>query len=440
MRLITPPFLISTATGGGGDVSANVTGVSSTGSVGTVSTTYSGSVTVTGVSSTTGIGSVTVTTNINQTVNVTGVTSTGSVGTVTTTRSGSTTVTGVSSTTAVGTVTVDTAGNVNASVTGVSCTGSIGTVSLNYDYTYYVPVNLLTYSEDFTDSSWLVTRASKSTAATAPDGSNTAIKLIEDTTAANTHYIYKVNGSAIRSGYPITSSIYAKQGERSLLVLLVRDNSNVNGFGYEFNLNAGTVIERGLVGNGQYLGGSIEAVGDGWYRCIATGYLSSSDTDIRSWYLLEASTLTYNYNGDGTSGLYLWGGQLEQNAAASPYTKTTSTTTSFLYSSGSIGTLTFGIGKDVTVTGVNATCSVGTVTATAESLINVDVTGVSCTGATGTVTCNYDYAYTVTGVSVNGAVGSVTIGGTGLKIWTDVTQATTTWDDINLVNSTWTEV
>jgi hypothetical protein len=407
---------------------AAVTGVSSTGSVGTVTTTYSGSVTVTGV------------------------TSTGSVGTVTTTYSGSTTVTGVSSTTAVGSVTVSTGVNASVTVAGVSSTSAVGSVTCNYDYTYYVPVNLLTYSEDFTNASWTELRATKSTGQTGPDGLSTAVKVVEDTTSANTHYIYKINANAVISGYPTSASIYAKKGERSLLVIVVRDLSSVNGFGYEFNLDAGTVAQRVLYGNGQYLQGTIEAVGGGWYRCTATGYYSSSDTSERTLYLLEETANTFNYNGDGSSGLYLWGGQLEKSSAASPYIKTESTSASYNKITSSVGTVSHIISPNVSVSGVSTTGSAGTVTVSTANVINVSVSGVSCNTSVGAVSCNYDYVHTVTGVVVNGRVGNVTILGAEVSvtnwdeitqatsIWSDKAQATSTWDDITQINSTWTEV
>jgi len=426
MRFLTPPFLGSPTSGGGGDATANVTGVTSTGAVGTATVTISSSVSITGVSTT------------------------GSVGTVSTTISSNVSVTGVSTTGSIGTVTVSTASIINVSVTGVSCTTAVGTPTLRYDYTYYVPVNLLTYSEDFTNAEWLVLRASKTTGQTAPDGSSNAVKLVEDNTAANTHYLYKLTPSAVRSSYPKSASMYAKKGERSFLVIVVRDNTNTDGFGYEFNLDAGTVSERVLYGNGQYINGTIESVGSGWYRCTATGYYTSAETQERTLYLIEETASTFNYNGDGSSGIYLWGGQLEQASAASPYTKTTSSSQSILKATSSIGTVTHSIGGSVTVTGVSATGSAGSVTISLVDVVNVAVTGISCTGSVGTVVCNYDYVHTLTGVMTTGAIGTVTVVGTGLELWTPVnqkvsvwtskTQANSTWTDVNNVNSTWTEV
>ncbi len=111
-----------------GDVSVSVTGVSATGSVGTVTVSGGASTTVTGVSATGSVGTVTVTTGGSVDVNVTGVLATGSGGTVSVTAGASTTVTGVSATGSVGTVTVSTSGsaNVSVNVTGVSATGIVG--------------------------------------------------------------------------------------------------------------------------------------------------------------------------------------------------------------------------------------------------------------------------------------------------------------------------
>jgi hypothetical protein len=186
---------------------------------------------------------------------------------------------------------------------------------------------------------------------------------------------------------------------------------------------------------------SITDVGGGWRRCEVTGYATATVSNSNTYvHILLDTSLSASYEGTTDSGLYIWGVQCEKNSGASQYIKTSGTTASPLYSTGSVGTVTVGIGANVAVTGVNATVSVGTVTVSLVDVINVDVTGVYCTGGVGTITLNYDYAHTVTGVSVNGAVGSVTIGGTGVQIWTNVVQATSTWDDVTQVNSTWTEV
>ena len=117
------------ATGQVGSVvrTVDVTGVSATGQVGSVTTTSSTNVSVTGVSATGQVGSVTI--GIGRNVSVTGVKGTGQVGSVTITIGRNVSVTGVSATGQVGSVTVT--GTASTSVTGVSATGQVGSVSIS---------------------------------------------------------------------------------------------------------------------------------------------------------------------------------------------------------------------------------------------------------------------------------------------------------------------
>jgi len=117
------------ATGQVGSVvrTVDVTGVSATGQVGSVTTTSSTNVSVTGVSATGQVGSVTI--SIGRDVSVTGVKGTGQVGSVTITIGRNVSVTGVSATGSVGSVTVT--GTASTSVTGVSATGQVGSVSIS---------------------------------------------------------------------------------------------------------------------------------------------------------------------------------------------------------------------------------------------------------------------------------------------------------------------
>ena len=79
--------------------------------------------------------------------------------------------------------------------------------------------NLLLQSNTF-DTSWTATRASAvSQTVTAPDGSSSAFKLTEDSTASNTHFIQQ-NVTGTLAAY--TWSVYAKAGERNWLCCNVR--------------------------------------------------------------------------------------------------------------------------------------------------------------------------------------------------------------------------
>ena len=171
--------------------------------------------------------------------------------------------------------------------------------------------NLLLRSEEFDNATWSKTRSSvTANATTSPAGTLTADKLVEDTTASNSHQLV-VSPSTASGIY--TCSIYAKAAERTQAAIRLDIGTLELTI---FNLSAGTVISTtsGITS-------SITPVGDGWYRLTAT--LVSAASVINS--IFQTATGGTNvYTGDGTSGIFLWGAQLEQSAAVGEYIPTTS--------------------------------------------------------------------------------------------------------------------
>ena len=168
--------------------------------------------------------------------------------------------------------------------------------------------NLLLRSEEF-GTWWTPLRASvSSNAAVAPNGLLTADKLVEDTTASNSHAVY--SGGTQGAG-TYTISVYAKAAERSRLFIAQESGGNslftLSGAGTASATGANTV--------------SITNVGDGWYRCTST----YTATGAHFIYLQTHNGTSNIYTGDGTSGLFIWGAQLEQSSTVGEYIPTTST-------------------------------------------------------------------------------------------------------------------
>lgn len=184
--------------------------------------------------------------------------------------------------------------------------------------------NLFLRSQEFDNASWSKTRSSISAnAATAPDGTVTADKLVEDGTANNTHDV-RQTVSKVASSITYTVSIYAKAAERTWAFLWLHGTSQSNRGEAWFNLGMGTKGAVRTQGTGFSTPTSdIEDVGGGWYRIWLT-VTSNTDTTIG---LLAGGAVAdgnSNTNGDGVSGWYLWGAQLETNSFPTSYVATTS--------------------------------------------------------------------------------------------------------------------
>ena len=165
-----------------------------------------------------------------------------------------------------------------------------------------VPRNLLEYSEQFNNAYWVkqdITVTANAT--TAPNGTMTADSVVP-TAVTTTHQISK---SAVTSAQH-TMSVYAKANGYDTIEILDFTNG-VNGA--IFNLTNGTLTNRG---SGV---GTITNVGNGWYRCTATAIT----TGIR-FYIPNSLP---NFTGNGTSGLFIWGAQLDLGATATEYFPTT---------------------------------------------------------------------------------------------------------------------
>jgi hypothetical protein len=185
--------------------------------------------------------------------------------------------------------------------------------------------NLLTYSEQFDNGAWSKGYLSVSAnAAVSPDGATTADKLVENTLNGE-HAISIAPAFSVLANTAYTFSIYAKASGRSLLRLMAdKDVAFVDKILAEFDLSSGTVVHSNVGGTASGVTTQMTNVGNGWYRCSVSGVVSSSSgTYLRGVAYLQTTSLVTGYLGDGTSGLYIWGAQLEPGSFPSSYIPTT---------------------------------------------------------------------------------------------------------------------
>jgi hypothetical protein len=174
--------------------------------------------------------------------------------------------------------------------------------------------NLLTYSAQFDNGYW-GKQNSTITADTivAPDGTLSGDRLFEDT-ATSGHSI--AANVTVTSGVSYTQSIYAKAGERPRLVMYEYSST---GAAATFDLTTGTVV---ATSGGGSPSATITSVGNGWYRCTMTWTTGSTNAGLSFRLQTAGATGATTYTGNGYSGLFLWGAQMELGAFATSYIPT----------------------------------------------------------------------------------------------------------------------
>ena len=196
--------------------------------------------------------------------------------------------------------------------TGKLVSAAIGAPRFDYDPVTLQPrgllveesrTNLLTYSEQFDNGAWVKQSVTiTQNATTSPDGTVNADKMVS--AVGSTLGVYQ-----FPAGYALnvdhTISVFAKAAEFSMLELSWNGNGSA-----VFNLATGALVSGPAEAR-------ISSVGNGWYRCSTVAQRSSAG---------QALTIKFGPTeqaiGNGTSGIYVWGAQLDAGAFPTSYIPT----------------------------------------------------------------------------------------------------------------------
>ena len=191
-------------------------------------------------------------------------------------------------------------------------------------------INFIPYSQNFTDASWAINAASLVVEPnySAPNGTSSAVKLIP-TVNLVTHNV--LTNTTKKDAGVYTASLYVKSAGYKFITIGLIFDSNSYRYVVEFNTDTGLYSATSGVQTGAIAvsAGSYSTVatpvGNGWFRVSITATCGAGMTQgvkLRIWNpspIAVTGIESGQFSGDGTSGVLVWGAQVEAGAFATSY-------------------------------------------------------------------------------------------------------------------------
>ena len=173
--------------------------------------------------------------------------------------------------------------------------------------------NLITQSELFSDAVWTKSGTTVTSGFLSPDGTTNAFKLVEGTNNG-IHQLKAIGINTVVDRYNF--SVFVKPNGRNE-IRIVGTNYFSSGTDAYFNLETKVIIYGAKAENGL-----IETLANGWFRCSFSssgGEFAGNNAHMNIETALNNSN---SYQGDGTSGVYIFGAMVEQNSFSTSYIPT----------------------------------------------------------------------------------------------------------------------
>jgi hypothetical protein len=187
--------------------------------------------------------------------------------------------------------------------------------------------NALLRSDEMDHAAWTKTRTTASANAdTAPDGTTTADRLIEDSSASTTHLaLQAATVSSAAADYCFTVAV--KAGTRTFAVVQMVEATGGTGAEVYINLSTGATSNVGTGANWSGTRAFAVDLGNGWYQVAVVSRKTNAATSIEGRVYLATAAGTASYSGDGASYIRVWRATLAQSAVPVRLTQTTSAST-----------------------------------------------------------------------------------------------------------------